>query len=69
MGNHSVARMPKTAERREPEYLAIGEVAQTLRLSTATVYRMAKNGSLPIVRFGRGAIRVPASALEPERKS
>jgi excisionase family DNA binding protein len=34
-----------------------------LRLGRSKVYGMLKDGTLPVVRFGR-AVRVPADALE-----
>lgn len=35
------------------EYLTIEEVAKRLKISTMTVYRMARNGQLPAVKIGR----------------
>lgn len=35
------------------EYLTIEEVAKRLKLSTITVYRMARKGQLPAVKFGK----------------
>jgi excisionase family DNA binding protein len=51
-------------------FLAPKEVAAELGLHVSAIYRAAARGELPIVRLGeRGSIRIPASALEPERKS
>jgi excisionase family DNA binding protein len=36
-----------------PRYLTVEEVADQFRVSRMTVYRMAKSGELPAVRFGR----------------
>ena len=45
------------------ELLRIEEVAARLRLSRAMTYRLAQEGKLPVVRFGR-AVRVEKRALE-----
>lgn len=34
-------------------YMTVKEVADRLRVSKMTVYRLIKDGSLPAVRFGR----------------
>lgn len=43
--------------------LKLNEVAQKLRVSKTTAYRMAQQGILPSVRFG-GSVRVLAEDLE-----
>lgn len=43
--------------------LTAGEVAEQLRVSTMTVYRLIRRGELPAVRVGRN-YRVRAQALE-----
>lgn len=52
------------------KYLTAKEIADELRVSKMTVYRMAHSGALPSVRFG-GSIRFPADAyhrwLEDQR--
>ena len=48
---------------RDVRFLTVAEVAQTLRVSRMTVYRMVNAGSLPALRFGR-SYRVPESAVE-----
>jgi excisionase family DNA binding protein len=49
----------------ESAYLSVAELAQTLGLNEATVYRRVWDGSLPTVRLSeRGAIRIPATALD-----
>ena len=45
------------------EFLTVGEVARDLHVSTATVWRMLRDGLLPRVRVGRGSTRIPASAM------
>lgn len=44
------------------DLLTVQEVADRLRVSTATVYRMCDRGELPQVRVSN-AIRIPADAL------
>jgi excisionase family DNA binding protein len=43
-------------------FLTVGEVADMMRVSTMTVYRMVHSGELPAVRFGR-SFRIPESAV------
>ncbi len=44
-------------------FLTVAEVADMMRVSNMTVYRMVESGKLPAVRFGR-SYRIPESALE-----
>jgi excisionase family DNA binding protein len=44
-------------------FLTVAEVAELMRVSNMTVYRMVESGKLPAVRFGR-SYRIPESALE-----
>ncbi|MBO1753422.1 helix-turn-helix domain-containing protein [Actinotalea sp. BY-33] len=44
-------------------YLTVAEVADTMRVSRMTVYRLVHGGELPAVRVGR-SFRVPQDALE-----
>jgi excisionase family DNA binding protein len=44
-------------------YLTVAEVAEMMRLSRMTVYRLVHGGELPAVRVGR-SFRVPQDALE-----
>lgn len=44
-------------------FLTVSEVAQGMRVSKMTVYRLLHSGELPGVRVGR-SFRVPADALE-----
>lgn len=46
-----------------PKLLTVAEVADTLRVSTMTVYRMIKAGDLAAVRVGK-SYRIRANALE-----
>jgi excisionase family DNA binding protein len=44
-------------------FLTVAEVAEMMRVSTMTVYRLVKSGELPAVRFGR-SYRIPETAVE-----
>jgi excisionase family DNA binding protein len=44
-------------------FLTVSEVAEVMRLSRMTVYRLVKAHDLPAVRFGR-SYRVPEHAIE-----
>ncbi|HEX2026047.1 MAG TPA: helix-turn-helix domain-containing protein [Actinomycetota bacterium] len=39
---------------REARFITVNEVAQLLRVSKMTVYRLIRQGDLPAVRIGRG---------------
>jgi excisionase family DNA binding protein len=43
-------------------FLTVAEVAEMMRVSTMTVYRLVHSGELPAVRFGR-SYRIPESAV------
>lgn len=43
-------------------FLTVQEVADMMRVSTMTVYRLVHAGELPAVRFGR-SYRIPESAV------
>lgn len=49
-------------------FLTVQEVADLMRVSKMTVYRMVHAGELPAVRFGR-SYRVPANAVEEYLRS
>ena len=46
----------------EVRFLTIAEVAELMRVSKMTVYRLVHSGELPAIRFGR-SFRVPESAV------
>ena len=46
----------------EVRFLTVAEVADMMRVSKMTVYRMVHAGELPAIRFGR-SFRVPESAV------
>lgn len=45
------------------ELLTVAEVAETLRVSTMTVYRLVRSGEIPAVRVGRN-YRIRRSDLD-----
>lgn len=52
------------AERMDaPRFLTVAEVAELMRVSKMTVYRMVHSGEIPAVRVGR-SFRVPQGAVE-----
>ena len=46
----------------EVRFLTVAEVADMMRVSKMTVYRLVHSGELPAIRFGR-SFRVPESAV------
>lgn len=48
---------------RRIRYLTVAEVAETMRVSRMTVYRLVRTGELAALRVGR-SYRVPEDALE-----
>lgn len=44
-------------------FLTVAEVAELMRVSKMTIYRMVHAGELPAVKFGR-SYRVPESAVK-----
>ena len=44
-------------------FMTVTEVAEMMRVSRMTVYRMIHSGEVPAVRFGR-SYRVPESAVQ-----
>lgn len=50
------------AELPDVRFLTVAEVADIMRVSKMTVYRLVHSGDLPAVRFGR-SYRVPESAV------
>ncbi|MFZ1382741.1 MAG: helix-turn-helix domain-containing protein [Scrofimicrobium sp.] len=45
-----------------PSFLTVSEVAEVMRVSKMTVYRLIHAGELPAIRVGK-SFRVPQSAL------
>ena len=52
-----------TSDKPRVRYLTVAEVADVMRVSKMTVYRLVHAGELPAVRVGR-SFRVPQDALE-----
>jgi len=50
------------AELPDVRFLTVAEVAELMRVSKMTVYRLVHAGELPAVRFGR-SYRVPETAV------
>ncbi|MDR1635007.1 MAG: helix-turn-helix domain-containing protein [Bifidobacteriaceae bacterium] len=46
----------------QPSFLTVSEVAQTLRVSDMTIYRLIANGDLRALKVGR-SYRIPAAAM------
>lgn len=46
----------------EVRFLTVAEVAEMMRVSKMTVYRLVHSGELPAIRFGR-SFRVPESSV------
>jgi excisionase family DNA binding protein len=46
----------------DARFLTVAEVADMMRVSNMTVYRMVQRGELPAIRFGR-SYRIPESAV------
>lgn len=50
------------ADLSDVRFLTVAEVAEMMRVSNMTVYRLVHSGDLPAVRFGR-SFRIPESAV------
>ncbi|WP_067779188.1 helix-turn-helix domain-containing protein [Actinomyces vulturis] len=50
-------------QEKAPTFLTVAEVADMMRVSKMTVYRMVHAGDLPAMRVGR-SFRVPERAVE-----
>lgn len=55
--------MTSGPDRPRLRYLTVAEVAEVMRVSKMTVYRLVHSGELPAVRVGR-SFRVPQDALD-----
>jgi len=53
---------PMARDLSEVRFLTVAEVAEMMRVSKMTVYRLVHSGELPAIRFGR-SFRVPESAV------
>ncbi len=52
-----------TKDLSDVRFLTVAEVAEMMRVSNMTVYRLVHSGDLPAIRFGR-SFRIPESAVE-----
>lgn len=52
-----------SSEQRRVRFLTVAEVADVMRVSRMTVYRLVHSGEIPAVRVGH-SYRVPQDALE-----
>ena len=52
-----------SSEQPRARFLTVAEVADVMRVSKMTVYRLVHSGEMPAVRVGR-SFRVPQDALE-----
>jgi len=51
-----------SGELSDVRFLTVAEVADMMRVSNMTVYRLVHAGELPAIRFGR-SFRIPESAV------
>lgn len=51
------------AQQQAPRFVTVAEVADLMRVSKMTVYRMIHAGDIPAVRVGK-SFRVPAAAVD-----
>lgn len=58
-----VRTMPEPRHFAEARFMTVAEVAEVMRVSKMTVYRLVHSGELPAVQFGR-SYRVPETAVE-----
>ncbi|HET8971055.1 MAG TPA: helix-turn-helix domain-containing protein [Candidatus Nanopelagicales bacterium] len=56
------SRWTAAADLGEVSFLTVAEVAQVMRVSKMTVYRLVHNADLPAVKIGR-SFRVPEQAV------
>ncbi len=52
-----------SSEQPRARFLTVAEVAEVMRVSKMTVYRLVHSGDMPAVRVGR-SFRVPQDALD-----
>ncbi len=62
MGSINWGSKEDMAELPDVRFLTVAEVAEIMRVSKMTVYRLVHSGELPAVRFGR-SYRVPETAV------
>jgi excisionase family DNA binding protein len=62
IGPHTHSGEAMARDLSDVRFLTVAEVAEMMRVSTMTVYRLVHSGELPAVRFGR-SYRIPESAV------
>jgi excisionase family DNA binding protein len=67
--NACTVSLMATVTQKRADFLTPKQVAYRLGVGVHSVYRAVNRGELPAIRLvPRGAIRVPASAIEPETR-
>jgi excisionase family DNA binding protein len=61
--NKGIREMSAESNFSNAQFLTVAEVAELMRVSKMTVYRLVHSGEMPAVRFGR-SFRVPETAVE-----
>ena len=56
-----------TQDAADVRFLTVAEVAEMMRVSKMTVYRLVHSGELPAIRFGK-SFRVPETAVDAVRR-
>ncbi|WP_314140287.1 helix-turn-helix domain-containing protein [uncultured Plantibacter sp.] len=56
-----------TQDTADVRFLTVAEVAEMMRVSKMTVYRLVHSGELPAIRFGK-SFRVPETAVAAVRQ-
>lgn len=51
----------------QPAYYTLAEAARRLNVHPKTLRKAIRAGTIPVVRIGPKAVRIPAYALEPTR--
>lgn len=59
---HTAGQAPNDPQLSEMRFFTVAEVAEVMRVSRMTVYRLVHSGELPAVRVGR-SFRVPQRAV------
>jgi excisionase family DNA binding protein len=62
-GPHRTGEGLVVPDLRQTRFLTVAEVADMMRVSRMTVYRLVHSGELPAIRFGR-SFRVPETAVQ-----
>jgi excisionase family DNA binding protein len=60
---------PMTTTVSNTSYLAPKEAARLLGVGVSTIHRACASGALPSVRLSARTLRIPRSAIEPEKEN